>query len=72
MFPSNSPDHEVLEVDRSMLEMMLRMFDTHANQEGVLNVQFRGNLLMVLDANTGRSDVLGATLLPSYLKTKKC
>jgi hypothetical protein len=71
MFNSNSPDNEVLELDRSMLETMLSMFDTHATREGVLTVQFRGNVLTVEDPNTGRSDVLGATHLPSFMKTKK-
>ena len=60
------------EVTRDMIELILSQFDTLSDPEGIIQLELRGNCLMVLNPETKAYEVVGlARLSPSMRKVIK-
>lgn len=60
------------EVTRDMIELMLSQFDSLSDPEGIIQLELRGNCLMVLNPQTKAYEVVGlARLSPSMRKIIK-
>ena len=60
------------EVTRDMIELMLSQFDRLSDQDGFIQLELRGNCLMIMDPQTKAYEVVGlARLSPAMRKLIK-
>ena len=56
------------EVTRDMIELMLAQFDSLSDPEGIIQLELRGNCLMVLNPQTKAYEVVGVARLPPSMR----
>ena len=56
------------EVTRDMIELMLAQFDSLSDPEGIIQLELRGNCLMVLNPETKAYEVVGLARLPPAMR----
>lgn len=57
------------EVTRDMIELMLSQFDSLSDPDGIIQLELRGNCLMVQNPQTKAYEVVGVARLPSAMRT---
>ena len=56
------------EVTRDMIELILSQFDSLSDPEGIIQLELRGNCLMVLNPETKAYEVVGLARLSSSMR----
>lgn len=56
------------EITRDMVELMLSQFDSLSDQDGIVQIELRGNCLMVLNPQTHAYEVVGVARLSPLMR----